>query len=90
MEVRSGESKFPPAARFFVYAGRMHKYSIGQTVHYFGEAGTHNVSGGYEIVRVLPESSSGDLQYRLKRRADGQERVAGEHQLSRVGEPRPA
>lgn len=66
----------------------MHKYSIGQTVHYSGEAGSHHVAGAYEIVRLLPENTSGELQYRLRKPLDGTERVVREHQLSAPGKTR--
>jgi hypothetical protein len=61
------------------YTLGMHKYSLGQTVHYSGEAGSHDVAGEYEIVRLLPETTAGELQYRLKKAPDGQERVVREH-----------
>ncbi len=60
----------------------MHKYSLGQTVRYSGEAGLHQVSGDYEIVRLLPENTVGELQYRLRKSDGGAERVVREHQLS--------
>ena len=63
-------------------SGSMHKYSIGQTVHYSGEAGSHYASGDYEIVRLLPENTAGELQYRVRKAPDGQERVVREHQIS--------
>src|ERR1044071_1270491 len=34
---------------FLCYTLGMHKYSLGQTVHYSGEAGSHDVAGEYEI-----------------------------------------
>ena len=59
----------------------MHRFRIGQTVHFTGEAGSHHVAGDYEIVRLLPENTEGELQYRLKKTPAGPERVVREHQL---------
>jgi hypothetical protein len=59
----------------------MHKYTLGQSVHYSGEGGPHNVPGEYEIVRLLPEDAAGDPQYRLRRKPDGPERVVREHMV---------
>jgi hypothetical protein len=60
----------------------MHKYSIGQSVLFTGEAGSQNATGRYEITRLLPENSSGELQYRLRKLPEGPERVVREHQLT--------
>ena len=65
----------------------MHKYSLGQTVRYSGEAGLHQDVGDYEIVRLLPENTAGELQYRLRKAAGSAERVAREHQLTVAGKP---
>lgn len=59
----------------------MHKFIVGQTVHYSGEAGSHHVAGDYEIVRLLPANTAGELQYRVKA-AEGPERVVREHLLT--------
>ena len=67
----------------------MHKFSIGDTVRFSGEAGSHHVAGDYEIVMLLPENVAGELQYRL-RKAGGQERVVREHLLSRAPIKTPA
>ncbi len=56
----------------------MHKYAIGDKVHYRGESGSHDVAGEYEVVRLLPESASGEPQYRLRKPPHGPERVARE------------
>ncbi|MFC5067411.1 hypothetical protein [Flaviflagellibacter deserti] len=47
-----------------------------------GEAGSQNATGRYEITRLLPENSSGELQYRLRKLPEGPERVVREHQLT--------
>jgi hypothetical protein len=59
----------------------MHKFLLGQTVHFTGEAGSHHAAGDYEIVRQLPENTAGELQYRLRKMPDGPERVVREHQI---------
>lgn len=59
----------------------MHKFFVGQTVHYSGEAGSHHVAGDYEVVRLLPANTAGELQYRVKA-PEGPERVVREHLLS--------
>lgn len=60
-----------------------HKYSAGQNVRFnpdrYGEATTR---GAYTIVRTLPETG-GVLQYRVKAKVDGRERVVREDQLER-------
>jgi hypothetical protein len=61
-----------------------HKYSAGQNVKFnpdrYGEA---SARGAYTIVRTLPETA-GALQYRVKAKVDGQERVVREDQLERL------
>ena len=60
-----------------------HKYSVGQIVRFTPDRNTEaNARGAYEIVRTLPEAG-GVLQYRVKARVDGQERVVREDQLAR-------
>jgi ABC-type microcin C transport system duplicated ATPase subunit YejF len=63
----------------------MHKYETGQTVDYSGESGSHHTAGQYEIVRLLPETASGEPQYRLRKIPDGPERIAREHLLRTSG-----
>ncbi|HJS06496.1 MAG TPA: hypothetical protein VJ809_02525 [Pirellulales bacterium] len=59
----------------------MHKYKVGETVHY-----TSNVMrrfaarGGFLIVKLLPPEGA-ELQYRIKSAAEPHERVAKESQL---------
>ena len=60
----------------------IHKFQIGQTVHF--AAGLQHVSkarGYYQIVRLLP-SDTRDHQYRIKSETDGHERVVWESELS--------
>jgi hypothetical protein len=60
-----------------------HKYGAGQSVHYTPDRGLDaNSRGLYTVVRTLPESG-GMLQYRVKAKTDGQERVVREDQLNR-------
>ena len=60
-----------------------HKYSVGQSVRFTPDRNTdRNARGAYTVVRPLPESD-GILQYRVKAKTDGQERVVREDQLER-------
>jgi hypothetical protein len=60
-----------------------HKYSTGQSVRFTADRGADaSASGAYTIVRALPEAG-GILQYRVKAKMNGQERVVREDQLDR-------
>jgi hypothetical protein len=60
-----------------------HKYSIGQSVRFTPDRTTGASAGGaYTIVRALPEAG-GILQYHVKAKINGQERVVREDQLER-------
>lgn len=60
-----------------------HKYSAGQSVRFTPDRSTDaSARGTYTIVRALPESG-GILQYRVKAKMNGQERVVREDQLDR-------
>jgi hypothetical protein len=60
-----------------------HKYSVGQVVRFTPDRNTEgSARGAYTIVRRLPETG-GVLQYHVKAKADGQERVVREDQLDR-------
>lgn len=60
-----------------------HKFSIGQSVRFTPDRSADaSARGAYTIVRALPESG-GVLQYRVKARVNGQERVVREDQLDR-------
>jgi hypothetical protein len=60
-----------------------HKYSAGQSVRFTPDRNTDASSrGAYTIVRRLPEAG-GVLQYRVKAKSDGRERVVREDQLDR-------
>lgn len=60
-----------------------HKFSIGQSVRFTPDRSTNaSARGAYTIVRALPESG-GILQYRVKAKINGQERVVREDQLER-------
>jgi hypothetical protein len=62
----------------------MHKYKVGQSVHY-----TSNVlrrfgaTGIFCVVRLLPTEGD-ELQYRIKSTAEPYERVAQESQLDQT------
>jgi hypothetical protein len=57
-----------------------HKFSIGTTVYYDGNAAAR---GTYKIVRQLPVENDNRRCYRIKSLAEAFERIAEEHQLSR-------
>jgi hypothetical protein len=60
-----------------------HKYSIGQNVRFTPDRGTDaSARGMYTIVRALPETG-GVLQYQVKAKVSGQQRVVREDQLDR-------
>ena len=63
----------------------MHKFTVGQTLHFSPGPGEDRKSKGrYKVVRQLPETGS-MLQYRIKNEMDGQERVVREDQIERRG-----
>jgi hypothetical protein len=53
-----------------------HKFKVGQSVAL--ARGQREV---YEIVRLMPETVTGEPQYRLRSSATGAERVASENEL---------
>ena len=60
-----------------------HKYSAGQSVRFTPDRNTDaSARGAYTIVKTLPESE-GILQYHVKAKVDGRERVVREDQLDR-------
>ena len=60
-----------------------HKYSVGQSVRFTPDRTTDATARGmYTIVKTLPESG-GILQYHIKAKIDGRERVVREDQLER-------
>jgi hypothetical protein len=63
-----------------------HKYSAGQSVRYTPDSSIDaDAEGDYTIARVLPDTD-GVLQYRIKAKIDGRERVVREDQLARAQE----
>lgn len=60
-----------------------HKFAVGQSVRFSPDRHTDaSARGTYTIVRALPEAE-GVLQYRVKAKIDGRERVVREDQLDR-------
>jgi hypothetical protein len=60
-----------------------HKYAVGQSVRFTPDRSTTaSARGTYTVVRALPETG-GILQYRVKAKVNGQERVVREDQLDR-------
>ena len=66
-----------------------HKFSVGQLVH---SAATHfadRTSGIYEIVRLMPENSNGELGYRIRDTVSGAQRAVGESEIRAVDTKQP-
>jgi hypothetical protein len=60
-----------------------HRYTAGQSVRFTPDRSTDpGARGTYTIVKTLPEAG-GVLQYRVKAKIDGRERVVREDQLDR-------
>ena len=60
-----------------------HKYTIGQNVMFSPDRSADaGGRGAYTIVKTLPETG-GILQYHVKAKVDGRERVVREDQLER-------
>ena len=62
---------------------RTHCYAVGQTVRFVSRFSNGALSGGYEVMRLLPEEA-GEPRYRLKSVHESYERVAAESQLQRM------
>lgn len=64
-----------------------HKFAVGQAVRFSPDAGQTTTLGrgdSFTVVRPLPEAAGGLLQYQIKSRMDGHERVVREDQLVQV------
>jgi hypothetical protein len=68
-------------------AHRMHmtapKFANGQVVHFtpsFSQD-SRSATGLYEILRQMPIEDGDETTYKIKSQANGQERIAREHQL---------
>ena len=60
----------------------MHKYSIGQAVHFEGAFRYNAASGQYKIIRLVPVERDNRVLYRIKNQAEAFERTAEEYQLT--------
>lgn len=58
-----------------------HKYVMGQLVNSAASHFADRTSGTYEVVRLMPENSSGELGYRIKDTANGAQRAVGESEI---------
>ena len=58
-----------------------HRYSMGQLVHPVATHFADRTSGTYEVVRLMPENTSGELGYRIKDMATGAQRAVGESEI---------
>ncbi|WP_201831330.1 hypothetical protein [Microvirga zambiensis] len=61
-----------------------HKYVMGQLVHSAAAHFADRTSGTYEVVRLMPENSSGELGYRIRDTASGAQRAVGESEIRAV------
>jgi hypothetical protein len=60
-----------------------HKFAVGQNVRFSPDRNQEGTArGSFDVVRLLPEEAS-VVQYRVKSRLDGHERVVREDQLAR-------
>jgi hypothetical protein len=60
----------------------MSKFKVGDVVTYRPAHSRDAARGAYQVVRVMP-SEKGVTSYRIKNTAEGHERVAEEHELTR-------
>lgn len=58
-----------------------HKYSMGQLVHAAAAHFADRTNGTYEVVRLMPENSSGELGYRIRDTVSGAQRAVGESEI---------
>jgi hypothetical protein len=58
-----------------------HKYAMGQLVNSAASHFADRTSGTYEVVRLMPENSSGELGYRIKDTANGAQRAVAESEI---------
>lgn len=61
-----------------------HKYAMGQLVHSSGTHFADRTDGIYEIVRLMPENSTGELGYRIRHTTSGTQRAVGESEIRAV------
>lgn len=61
-----------------------HKYSMGQLVHAAAAHFADRTSGTYEVVRLMPEASSGEVGYRIRDTVSGAQRAVGESEIRAV------
>ncbi|EIM26984.1 hypothetical protein [Microvirga lotononidis] len=61
-----------------------HKFTMGQLVHAAAAHFADRTSGTYEIVRLMPENSSGELGYRIRDTLSGTQRAVGESEIRAV------
>jgi hypothetical protein len=61
-----------------------HKYFMGQLVHATAAHFADRTSGTYEIIRLMPEDSTGELGYRIRETVRGTQRAVGESEIRPV------
>ena len=66
-----------------------HKFSVGQLVHAAAAHFADRTSGTYEIVRLMPENSNGELGYRIRDTVSGAQRAVGESEIRAVDTKQP-
>ncbi len=63
-----------------------HKFSLGQLVHSAGTRFADRTNGIYEVIRLMPEGSDGEVGYRIRHTTSGTERAVGESEIRPVSE----
>lgn len=58
-----------------------HKFSLGQLVHPAGTRFIDRTDGIYEIVRLMPEATNGEVGYRIRHTTSGAQRAVGESEI---------
>jgi hypothetical protein len=86
---RHGERAHPARRQLGEGAPQVvHKFKSGDLVEFeTGFLQPRTASGVYTVVRALPASPDGHLQYQVKSDVEPYGRLALEHQLVRVSEP---
>jgi hypothetical protein len=63
-----------------------HKYSMGQLVHATATHFADRTSGTYEIIKLMPEDSTGERGYRIRETVSGTQRAVGESEIRPAGD----
>lgn len=63
---------------------KVHKYRVGQMVHYRPARGVEGRPGNFKVERLLPPDGNGN-QYRVESMFDGHRRVVWEAEITLPG-----